>query len=217
VALGARISGRAPDGRPWSLQLATVHLDTLAGASRLWVFAHWWRARQAQTVIDALDGDDPSVLGGDLNTWLLGSWESATRRFAAAYPQTRTAVTPAGASAHGRLDYLFFRLPPRWASEVRKLQDRIGSDHAPLVGAVRVALADATEPDRAMQADTAAASSALMPGVRPPSVGGGGGRDYLAGRGAVTVSGARSRMLSEEAPTPMSNTPGSTADPIEPP
>jgi hypothetical protein len=103
------------------------------------------------------------------------------------HPQTRTAVTPAGGSAQGRLDYLFFRLPPRWASEVRKLQDRIGSDHAPLVGAIRFAPPVAPEPD------------------------------YLAGRDAVTVSGARSRMLSEEAPTPMSNTPGSTADPIEPP
>jgi hypothetical protein len=84
VALGARIGGRAPDGRPWSLRLATVHLDALAGASRLWVFAHRWRARQAQTVIGVLDRDEPSVVGGDLNTWLLGRWESAARCFAAA-------------------------------------------------------------------------------------------------------------------------------------
>src|SRR5215203_5591709 len=34
---------------------------------------------------------------------------------------------------------------------------------------------------------------------------------------AVTVSGARNRMLSDDAPTPMSNTPGSTAEPIVPP
>ena len=33
----------------------------------------------------------------------------------------------------------------------------------------------------------------------------------------VTVSGARSRMLSDDAPTPMSKTPGSTADPMVPP
>ena len=33
----------------------------------------------------------------------------------------------------------------------------------------------------------------------------------------VTVSCARSRMLSEEAPTPMSKTPGSTAEPMLPP
>ena len=40
---------------------------------------------------------------------------------------------------------------------------------------------------------------------------------YGAGRVPVTVSVARSRMLSDDAPTPMSKAPGSTADPIVPP
>ena len=39
VAIGAGIQGRTRDGRPWSVQVASVHLDTLAGASRLWIFA----------------------------------------------------------------------------------------------------------------------------------------------------------------------------------
>ena len=52
-------------------------------------------------------------------------------------PQTRAAVTPPGASAHGRLDYVFYRLPEPWTSEVRKLREKYGSDYAPLVGAIR--------------------------------------------------------------------------------
>jgi hypothetical protein len=40
---------------------------------------------------------------------------------------------------------------------------------------------------------------------------------YGLAREAVTVSVVRRRMLSEEAPTPMSNAPGSTAEPIVPP
>jgi len=139
VAIGARIDGRTRDGRPWSLRVASVHLDTLAGASRLWIFAAGWRDAQARTAIAGLGDRDPAVVGGDLNTWLLGGWEGAVRRFRGSYPQTRTARTPSGASAHGRLDYLFYRLPEPWTSEMRKLPDEYGSDHAPLVGAIRFA------------------------------------------------------------------------------
>jgi endonuclease/exonuclease/phosphatase family metal-dependent hydrolase len=139
VAIGARIEGRTSDGRPWSVQLASVHLDTLAGPSRLWIFAAGWRGAQAKTAIAGLGERAPSVVSGDLNTWLLGGWESAVRRFRHSYPQTRTAVTPPGAAAHGRLDYVFYRLPEPWRSEIRKLREKFGSDHAPLVGAIRFA------------------------------------------------------------------------------
>ena len=54
VAIGARIQGRTRDGRPWSVQLASVHLDTLAGPSRLWIFAAGWRGAQAKTAIAGL-------------------------------------------------------------------------------------------------------------------------------------------------------------------
>jgi endonuclease/exonuclease/phosphatase family metal-dependent hydrolase len=139
VAIGARIQGRTRDGRPWSMQVASVHLDTLAGANRLWIFAAGWRGAQAKTALAGLGERDPSVVSGDLNTWLLGGRESAVRRFRDSCPQTRTAVTPPGSSAHGRLDYVFYRLPEPWTSEVRKLRDKYGSDHAPLVGAIRFA------------------------------------------------------------------------------
>jgi endonuclease/exonuclease/phosphatase family metal-dependent hydrolase len=139
IAIGASIQGRTRDGRPWNLQLASIHLDTLAGPSRLWIFAAGWRGAQARTAIAGLGERDSAVVSGDLNTWLFGSWESAVRRFRESHPQTRTAVTPPGASAHGRLDYVFYRLPQPWTSEVRMLRERYGSDHAPLVGAIRFA------------------------------------------------------------------------------
>ena len=137
VAIGARIQGHDTRGGPWSLRVVAVHLDTLAGPSRLWIFANGWRGGQARTVIQTLDQAEPSVLGGDLNTWLLGGWERAARRFAESYPQTRTAVTPHGASARGRLDYLFYRHPAPWTATLQKLSDNCGSDHTPIVGQVR--------------------------------------------------------------------------------
>ena len=137
VAIGAGLNGVTRQGRPWSLRVSSVHLDTLAGPSRLWIFATGWRAAQARTAIRGLDPRGPAVAGGDLNTWLLGGWEGAVRRFREAYPQTREAVTPPGSSAHGRLDYIFYRLPEPGTSEVRTVREKYGSDHAPLVGTIR--------------------------------------------------------------------------------
>jgi endonuclease/exonuclease/phosphatase family metal-dependent hydrolase len=140
VAIGAVIRGVDGAPRPWALRAVTVHLDALANASRLWIFASGWRARQAEAVLEALDGREPSVLGGDLNTWFLGKWERAYRRIEAAYPDTRTTIVPAGTSRHGRLDYVFLRLPPDWTSRTWRPpdpcglgEDKCGSDHRPTV------------------------------------------------------------------------------------
>jgi endonuclease/exonuclease/phosphatase family metal-dependent hydrolase len=140
VAISAGIRGVDGAARPWALRAVTVHLDALAGASRLWIFASGWRAQQAGAVLAALDRREPSVLGGDLNTWFLGRWERAYKRIEAAYPDTETTMTPAGSSRHGRLDYVFFRLPPGWQSRTLRPadpcglgQDTCGSDHRPIV------------------------------------------------------------------------------------
>jgi endonuclease/exonuclease/phosphatase (EEP) superfamily protein YafD len=37
----------------------------------------------------------------------------------------------------GRLDYLFFRLGGGWTAETRRLDDRFGSDHHPVLGTFR--------------------------------------------------------------------------------
>jgi endonuclease/exonuclease/phosphatase family metal-dependent hydrolase len=140
VAIAAVIRGVDRAAGPWALRAVTVHLDALAGASRLWIFASGWRARQADALIAALDGLEPSVAGGDLNTWFLGKWERAYKRIEAAYPDTSTTVVPSGRSRHGRLDYVFFRLPPGWMSRTWRPADpcglgaeKCGSDHRPIV------------------------------------------------------------------------------------
>jgi endonuclease/exonuclease/phosphatase family metal-dependent hydrolase len=140
VAIGAIIRGVDGEAKPWALRAVTMHLDALAGASRLWIFASGWRARQAEAVLSALDHREPGVLGGDLNTWFLGSWERAYRRIEAVYPDTENTIVPAGRSRHGRLDYVFFRLPPGWKSRTWRPadpcglgEDTCGSDHRPIV------------------------------------------------------------------------------------
>lgn len=122
--------------RPWRLQVATVHLDAFVGARRLWIFATGWRGRQARTVVDALDQTQPAIIGADLNTWLAGQRESAYLRFARAWPPSTDAATPGAGDAHGRLDYVFFRLSPGWIKESRRLDSRFGSDHRPIVATI---------------------------------------------------------------------------------
>jgi endonuclease/exonuclease/phosphatase family metal-dependent hydrolase len=140
VAISAAIRGVDAAATPWALRIVTVHLDALAGASRLWIFASGWRAKQADAVLAALDRRAPSVAGGDLNTWFLGTWERAYKQMKAAYPDTEKTIVPAGKSRHGRLDYVFFRLPAGWESRVWRPadpcglgDDKCGSDHRPIV------------------------------------------------------------------------------------
>jgi endonuclease/exonuclease/phosphatase family metal-dependent hydrolase len=140
IAISAVIRGIDRSARPWALRTVAVHLDALAGASRLWIFASGWRARQADALLEALDGHEPAVVGSDLNTWFLGRWEAAYRRIEAVYPDTERTVVPAGSSWHGRLDYMFLRLPTAWRSSTWRPDDPCGmkqdtcdSDHRPIL------------------------------------------------------------------------------------
>jgi endonuclease/exonuclease/phosphatase family metal-dependent hydrolase len=138
VAITATVQGLDADSRPWRLRLATVHLDAFAGARRLWIFATGWRGRQARTIIDALDHAEPAVIGADLNTWLGGRAESAYRRFVRASPAMHNPWTTAAAVAHGRLDFMFFRLPLGWMETSRRMDARFGSDHRAIVGRIQI-------------------------------------------------------------------------------
>jgi endonuclease/exonuclease/phosphatase family metal-dependent hydrolase len=139
IAIGAMIRGGA-GGAAWRLRVVALHLDALAGASRLWIFASGWRATQAKAALTALDAREPSVLGGDLNTWFLGSWERAYRRIERAYPETRATIVPRESTKSGRLDYIFLRLPAALQSRTWRPEDpcgigqpKCGSDHRPIV------------------------------------------------------------------------------------
>jgi endonuclease/exonuclease/phosphatase family metal-dependent hydrolase len=138
VAISATVQGVDGRGRSWRLRLVTVHLDALVGAKRLWICGTGWRGDQARAVTGQLEESEPAVVGADLNTWLGGRWESAYRRFARVRPGPPSASTGPPRDAHGRLDYVFFRLPPGWTKESRRLDRRFGSDHRPIVAVLRL-------------------------------------------------------------------------------
>jgi endonuclease/exonuclease/phosphatase family metal-dependent hydrolase len=140
IAIGAVIHGVHRSAEPWAIRAVSVHLDALAGASRLWIFASGWRGKQADGVLAALNRREPSVVGADLNTWFLGKWERAYKRLEAAYLGTGETIVPNGSDRHGRLDYVFFRLPAGWGSRTWRpvdpcglRDDECGSDHRPIV------------------------------------------------------------------------------------
>ena len=140
VSMGATIGGVDRAGRAWRLRLVTAHLDALASARRLWIFATCFRTMQARALLDALDHAGASVLGADLNTWLLGSWEGAARLLNRAHPDTGPAAALPAPAAAGRLDYLFLRLPAGWRARTWRPADpcgtgdaECGSDHRPIV------------------------------------------------------------------------------------
>jgi endonuclease/exonuclease/phosphatase family metal-dependent hydrolase len=132
VAVAATVSGRTSRGEPWSLRLASVHLDNLAGARHGWIASEYGRARQARGLRQALAGNDPMVVAGDFNTWF-GFSDKVYVETALAFPQTR--VEDGRRTFRGllRLDHVFYRLPQGWSAGVRRADSALGSDHYPLI------------------------------------------------------------------------------------
>jgi endonuclease/exonuclease/phosphatase family metal-dependent hydrolase len=135
VAIGATIAGRTTAGSPWRMRLVCAHLDNIGGAKRAYLGAEYGRTRQARALVTLADGH-PTVLAGDFNTWF-GFADRAYIELARAYPQTR--MIDRRRSFHGllRLDHVFYRLASGWHAEFRRADERFGSDHYPIVGAVR--------------------------------------------------------------------------------
>ena len=140
TAMVATVQAQAPDGSPWVLRVANVHLDTSLAITRGGPFAA--RRRQAYALIDSLrtPADVPTVLAGDFNTWW-GPTEPALNILRSAFPQTPRIVNaetwrgPLG--LHAQLDYMFMR-GPLAQPLVRRLPSRFGSDHYPLLAIVRL-------------------------------------------------------------------------------
>ena len=135
VAVAATIRGKTPDGTPWSLRVASAHLDNMAGVRRGWIGAEYARIRQARGLREALRGNDPLVLGGDFNTWF-GFADAAYKETASAFPQTRVSDERRTFLGLLRLDHVFYRLPGGWRAEVRRAEGAFGSDHHPLITTV---------------------------------------------------------------------------------
>ena len=139
VAAGARFG---------SIQLVNVHLDTSVGLLRGGPGAA--RRRQTRALIDATAGwPGPLLIGGDWNTWW-GDDEPAIKEMRQAFPDARPIAareTWRGPLRTGnKLDYVFARGVDS-PVDVRRLDNRFGSDHWPLIATVGSGFSRTSSPD----------------------------------------------------------------------
>jgi endonuclease/exonuclease/phosphatase family metal-dependent hydrolase len=133
IAATAHGTGSRNGSSSRRVRLVSTHFETRAGLTRGGPIAA--RLRQARALVEALAGDTaPLVIGGDFNT-SYGTDEPAVHELQAAFPATSptTWVTwrgPLGISA--RLDHMFARVSDQ-DLVVRRVPERFGSDHHPLV------------------------------------------------------------------------------------
>jgi endonuclease/exonuclease/phosphatase family metal-dependent hydrolase len=142
VALGAAIDVHTAGG-PRRLELVDVHLEPLSSPKTLWVFKDP-RAGQMRAILNRLEGPRYAssdrlagvVLGGDFNTVRAGADETAYR-LARTWSISLAQEDARNTHTMGRLDYLFARLQPGWTMSTRRLDERFGSDHYPVLGTLR--------------------------------------------------------------------------------
>ena len=138
VALGAAVQVQTSEGTK-RIELMDAHLEPVSSAKTLWVFKNP-RAGQVRAILDALDAPRYAsdavvgvVLGGDFNTVQSGADEDAYR-LARSWATGFVKEDSRNTHMMGRLDYLFFRLADGWTASTKRLDDRFGSDHYPVVG-----------------------------------------------------------------------------------
>jgi endonuclease/exonuclease/phosphatase family metal-dependent hydrolase len=135
VAVTGVARGRTGAGAAWTLQLTSVHLENRGGRDVLGVSG---RARQAEWLVGALPSAGLAVLGGDLNTWVLGAAEPAVTAMLPHFPDTPDAL-PDGPThtshvvVRARLDYLFARMPGGAMTAYARAPGQYGSDHYPVM------------------------------------------------------------------------------------
>ena len=136
VTVAATVTARRSSGEPWSLQVASVHLESQP---------EWWRSpeaerlEQAEALVALLPEANAAVAGGDFNTKTRGREEALVGVMLRAYPDTPSFPTgPTYQKAYGiyreYLDYLFFRLPDDARADYRRVDRIYGSDHYPILG-----------------------------------------------------------------------------------
>ena len=138
VTLGAAVQVQTIDG-PKRLELIDAHLEPLSSPKTLWVFTNP-RAGQVRAILDVLDTPRYAdaavagvVLGGDFNTVRSGAGEDAYH-LARAWATGLAHEDARNTHLMGRLDYLFFRSSTGWTASTRRLDQRFGSDHYPVLG-----------------------------------------------------------------------------------
>lgn len=138
VALSAGVMVSTPAGVR-RLELVDAHLEPLSSPRTLWVFKNP-RGRQVKALLDWLDTprfDSDAVagivLGGDFNTVKRGDREEGVQH-ARNWSKGLRKEDRRKTHMMGRLDYLFFRLDDGWTAQTRRLDERFGSDHYPVIG-----------------------------------------------------------------------------------
>jgi endonuclease/exonuclease/phosphatase family metal-dependent hydrolase len=142
VAIGASVRVRTNAGID-TINVLDVHLEPLSAPSSLWIFRNP-RRRQVAALLGLLrqprfTSGAGTVLGGDFNT-IQGGVEEDAYRQARAWSTSLLEEDRRSTHYMGRLDYLFFRLAQHGAV-TRRLDERFGSDHYPVLGTFTAAQA----------------------------------------------------------------------------
>ena len=118
-----------------SIRIVCTHFTNMV-MHHLWLLSESGRLRQARALEAHLPPDGPLIVGGDFNAWFgfrdAAYKELADRLSPAAVNDKRPTFGPL------RLDHLLFRLPEGWRAELRRADDKYGSDHYPLIATIDI-------------------------------------------------------------------------------
>lgn len=134
VAAAARVF--VPDRLP-ALRVVSAHLDNRSRFTRIIASAGVGRLRQAEGLMRRVKRDDPLIVAGDMNTWGPDWTERAIPFLKSELPDSPpgtgqpTYIKPV---FERRIDYIFADLPDSWRIHYRRIDNRYGSDHHPLLG-----------------------------------------------------------------------------------
>ena len=140
VTVVADVQGRTSTGSPWTIAVASAHLDNASLSSPLASLGSV-RARQASGLVRMLPGEGPLLVGGDFNTWLGQREERAYRIMRDDFPWPREHQTSPTALRLGSgriIDWMFFRGPAGWSFDDARAPRTYGSDHYPVYGWVHI-------------------------------------------------------------------------------
>lgn len=128
----ATISLAPLSGALLNLRVVNVHLETRSGHRRLWLGSPNARDRQVEALLAGVGSDVPTVIEGDFNTW--ANREPLLERLGREYTPCTDGRPTFSAGLH--LDWFFARLPKEWTMTCRRLDEKYGSDHYPVVAVV---------------------------------------------------------------------------------
>jgi endonuclease/exonuclease/phosphatase family metal-dependent hydrolase len=114
----------------FDLRFVSAHFTNVVPA-RLWLFSEPGRVRQARALARLLRDREPTILGGDLNSWF-GFNDAGYRELARVFTSPRPSDRRPTFGPM-RLDHVLYRLPNGWRGTVRRLDSRYSSDHYPVL------------------------------------------------------------------------------------